>query len=158
MADDSETRLSHRLVVPIRDTPHAPFIFFETAPVSGYADGIVSIILGASCPQIRPNGEVRGEAVVTAHLKCSIQAAVNLRDAGALHPYRLRNEPRAIILVAYQVRLEGDVQRRRNLSPCTVLTAPLRPAQRSCRSGLLKDRLELGPLRRPFCEPIDVPR
>ena len=81
MADDSETRLSHRLVVPIRDTPHAPFIFFETAPVSGYADGIVSIILGASCPQIRPNGEVREEAIVTAHLKCSIQAAVNLRDA-----------------------------------------------------------------------------
>ena len=66
---------------------------------------------------------------------------------GALDIYRLRDEPRAIILVAYQVRLEGDVQRRRNLS----LTAPFRPAQRSCRSGLLKDRLELGPLRRAFC-------
>ena len=81
MADDSDTRLSHRLVVPIRDTLHAPVIFFEWAPVSGYADGIVSITLGASCPQIRPNGEVRGEAVTTAHLKCSIQAALNLRDA-----------------------------------------------------------------------------
>ena len=37
---------------------------------------------------------------------------------GALDIYRLRDEPRAIILVAYQVRLEGDVQRRRNLSLC----------------------------------------
>ena len=81
MADDSDARLPHRLVVPIRDTLHAPVIFFEWAPVSGYADGIVSITLGASCPQILPNGEVRGEAVTTAHLKCSIQAVVNLRDA-----------------------------------------------------------------------------
>jgi len=67
MADDSETRLSHRLVVPIRDTLHAPIIFFEWAPLSGYADGIVSITLGASYPQIRPSGEVRGEAVIAAH-------------------------------------------------------------------------------------------
>jgi hypothetical protein len=81
MGNDSDTHLPHRLVVPIRDTLHAPVIFFEWAPVSGYADGIVSITLGASCPQIRPNGEVRGDAVITVHLKCSIQAAVNLRNA-----------------------------------------------------------------------------
>jgi hypothetical protein len=81
MADDSNTRLPHRLVVPIRDTPHAPIIFFEWAPLAGYANGIVSITLGASCSEIRPNGEVRREAVTAAYLKCSIQAAVNLRDA-----------------------------------------------------------------------------
>ena len=56
MAKDSDVRLPHRLVVPIRDTPHAPIIFFEWAPLSGYADGIVSVTLGASCSQIRPNG------------------------------------------------------------------------------------------------------
>ena len=81
MADHSDKRLSQHSVAPIRDKPRAPIIFFERAPMSGYADGIVSITLGASCPQIRPNGEVRGEAVTTAHLKCSIQAALNLRDA-----------------------------------------------------------------------------
>ena len=81
MADHSDKRLSQHSVAPIRDKPRAPIIFFERAPMSGYADGIVSITLGASCPQIRPNGEVRGEAVTTAHLKCSIQAAVNLREA-----------------------------------------------------------------------------
>ena len=78
MAKDSDVRL---LVVPIRDTPHAPIIFFEWAPLSGYADGIVSVTLGASCSQIRPNGELHQEAVTAAYLKCSIQAAVNLRDA-----------------------------------------------------------------------------
>ena len=82
MADDFDTRLPHRLVVPIaRHSITLRSFFFEWAPVSGYADGIVSITLGASCPQFRPNGEVRGEAVTTAHLKCSIQAALNLRDA-----------------------------------------------------------------------------
>ena len=81
MAKDSDVRLTHRLVVPIRDTPHAPIIFFEWAPLSGYADGIVSVTLGASCSQIRPNGELHQEAVTAAYLKCSIQAAVNLRDA-----------------------------------------------------------------------------
>ena len=70
-------------------------------------------------------------------------------NRGALHIYRLRDEPRAIILVACTKCGWKGVQRRRNLSPCTVLIAPFRPA-RSCRSGLLKDRLELGPLRRAF--------
>ena len=50
MAGDFNTRL-----VPIRDTLHAPIIFFELAPVSGYGGGIVSITLGASCPQIGPH-------------------------------------------------------------------------------------------------------
>ena len=81
MAEITEGRLAHKSVVPIRDTPHAPIIFFEWAPLSGYANGIVSITLGASCSEIRPNGEVRAEAVTAAYLKCSIQAAVNLRDA-----------------------------------------------------------------------------
>jgi hypothetical protein len=70
MAKDSDVRLPHRLVVPIRDTPHAPIIFFEWAPLSGYADGIVSVTLGASCSQIRPNGELHQEAVTAAYLKC----------------------------------------------------------------------------------------
>ena len=69
---------------------------------------------------------------------------------GALDIYRLRDEPRAIILVAYQVRLEGDVQRRRNLSLVGADRA-IQTCATIYRSGLLKDRLELGPLRRAFC-------
>jgi hypothetical protein len=63
--------------------------FFESAPLSGYRGGIVSITLGASCPQIGPLCELRGEAPITAYLKCSVQAAVNLQlillEAGQLH-------------------------------------------------------------------------
>jgi hypothetical protein len=81
MADHSDKRLSQHSVAPIRDKPRAPFIFFERAPMSGYADGIVSITLGIFCPEIQPSGEIRREPVIAAHLKCSIQAAVNLREA-----------------------------------------------------------------------------
>ena len=76
MASYSDTRL-----VSIRDNLLAPTIFFESAPVSGYGDGIVTITLNVFCPQVGPNGELRGQAATTAYLKCSVQAAVNLRDA-----------------------------------------------------------------------------
>jgi hypothetical protein len=77
-------------VVPIRDTPHAPIVYFDGAHASGCANGIVTIALGASCPQIGPNGDVRGEVVIAAYLKCSIQAAIHLRAAidNALRPTR----------------------------------------------------------------------
>jgi len=35
MADDSDTRLTHHLVFPMRDTHHAPIIFFDGAPLPG---------------------------------------------------------------------------------------------------------------------------
>ena len=73
---------------------------------------------------------------------------------GALDIYRLRDEPRAIILVAYQVRLEGDVQRRRNLS----LTAPFRPAQRSAGPVCSKIGSNWDRCGAHFVEPIDLPR
>jgi hypothetical protein len=77
MADHSKQQ---HTAVP-RDKPNAPIIFFERAPLSGYADGIVTITLSTSCPESKPSGEVHSEAVTAAHLKCSIQAAANLREA-----------------------------------------------------------------------------
>jgi hypothetical protein len=59
MASYSDTRL-----VSIRDNLLAPTIFFESAPVSGYGDGIVTITLNVSCPQVGPYGELRGEAAL----------------------------------------------------------------------------------------------
>ena len=64
-----------------RATPHAPIVYFDGAPASGCANGIVNIALSANCPEICPNGEVRGEVVIAAYLKCSIPAAINLRAA-----------------------------------------------------------------------------
>ena len=82
MADHSKQQ---HLAVP-RDKLNAPIIFFERAPLSGYADGIISITLSNFCPESQPSGELpsgelRREAVTAAHLKCSIQAAINLREA-----------------------------------------------------------------------------
>ena len=72
--------------------------FFEWAPVSGYADEIVSITLGASYPQIRPSGEVRGEAVIAAHLKCKFRPP-SICATQLTKPYcgpaKLRKSPRA---------------------------------------------------------------
>jgi hypothetical protein len=79
---EPDTRAASRSVVSVRDTPHAPIVFFEWAPASGFANGIVSVTLGANCnTQVRPNGEVTSETLVVAHLRCSVQAALNLRRA-----------------------------------------------------------------------------
>jgi|EndMetStandDraft_3_1072993.scaffolds.fasta_scaffold881409_1 hypothetical protein len=79
---EPDTRATNRSVVSVRDTPHAPIVFFEWAPASGCANGIVSVTLGANCnTQVRPNGEVMSEMLVVAHLRCSVQAALNLRRA-----------------------------------------------------------------------------
>jgi hypothetical protein len=77
MADDSDARRSS---ASIRNTPHAPTVYFDGAPLSGCANGVVSIALGVNCPEAS-NGEVRVEAVIAAYLKCSIPAALNLRAA-----------------------------------------------------------------------------
>ena len=79
---EPDTSSTDRLVISARDLPHAPIVFFEWAPASGFANGIISATLGANCnTQVRPNGEVMSEPLVVAHLRCSVQAALNLRRA-----------------------------------------------------------------------------
>ena len=67
---------------------------------------------------------------------------------GALNIYRLRDEPRSIIMVACTVRLEGVVQPRRTdrLARCRLPTAEPTGSYRC--AGLSSARLQLGPLRR----------
>jgi hypothetical protein len=78
MGEMPTRRLAHASAVATRDTP---IVYFDTAPASGSGHGIVSIALGADCIEIGPNGEVRGDVVVAAYLKCSIPAAMSLRAA-----------------------------------------------------------------------------
>ena len=75
MAGDFNTRL-----VPIRDTLHAPIIFFGSAPCQDMEEDWQH---NARCllPSDWAPPRLRGEAAITAYLKCSVQAAVNLRDA-----------------------------------------------------------------------------
>jgi hypothetical protein len=84
MADNPDSRPGEvAVVIPVNDVPHAPFIFYEGAPVSGHTNGIISLTLSATRTYVGPDGAPN---VVVAYLRGNIQAAVSLRQAidGAL--------------------------------------------------------------------------
>ena len=71
---------------------------------------------------------------------------------GALNIYRLRDEPRAIILVAFtKCDWKAAYSRDELIALHGADRAMPDLLTRSCRSGVLKDRLKLGSLRRAFC-------
>ena len=76
MAGDFNTRL-----VPIRDTLHAPIIFFEFGTRVRIWRRNRQHNARCLLPSDWAPPRLRGEAAITAYLKCSVQAAVNLRDA-----------------------------------------------------------------------------
>jgi hypothetical protein len=81
-AEEPDVRPADRMVVALRDTPHAPTVYYEWAPTSGFANGVINITLGANfTTQVRSNGEIVTESLVVAHLRGSVQAALNLRMA-----------------------------------------------------------------------------
>jgi hypothetical protein len=79
MQDDPNLRPAE-IVVPVSDTAHAPFIFYEGAPAFGFTNGVVNITLSANRTLIGPNGVIN-EQIVVAYLRGNIQAALSLRDA-----------------------------------------------------------------------------
>jgi hypothetical protein len=82
MADNPDTRPGEvAVVMPVNDTPHAPFIYYEAAPVSSYANGVINLTLSAIRTYIGADGTPKNDVVVVAYLRGSIQAAVNLREA-----------------------------------------------------------------------------
>jgi hypothetical protein len=64
----------------IVDAPHAPFIFFENAPMFSFMNGVVCVTLSANRTWIDAHG-VANEQVVVAYLRGNVQAARGLRDA-----------------------------------------------------------------------------
>jgi hypothetical protein len=80
MADNPDTRPREGVVIPVSDSSHAPFIFYEVAPAFGFTNGVVNITLSANRTWVGPNG-VMNEQVVTAYLRGNIQAALSLRQA-----------------------------------------------------------------------------
>jgi hypothetical protein len=82
MADNPDPRPSEvAVVIPINDVPHAPFIFYEAAPVAGHGNGIINVTLSATRTYMGPDGIPKNELVVVAYLRGSIPAAVSLRTA-----------------------------------------------------------------------------
>ena len=79
MADNPEARPAQ--APALSDAPHAPFIFYEMAPVFGFTNGVVNITLSANRTYAGPEGAVVNEQIVVAYLRGNISAALNLRKA-----------------------------------------------------------------------------
>jgi len=64
----------------VKDSVHAPIIYFDGAPNFGNASGIVNVTLAAA--RHLPNGDqIDTDVIAVAFLRCSIQAALDLRNA-----------------------------------------------------------------------------
>jgi|SRR6516165_11411799 len=81
MTDNPNPPAEKVTAVPISDTPHAPFIFFENAPAFGFTNGVISITLSANRTYVGPDGAVVNEQTVVAYLRGNIPAALSLRQA-----------------------------------------------------------------------------
>lgn len=58
----------------------APFIYFDSAPTFGTGSGAIQIELAARII-VPVSGGTRNDFVLTAHLRCSPAAAIDLRNA-----------------------------------------------------------------------------
>jgi hypothetical protein len=81
MADNPEARRPEGLIIPVSDTTHAPFIFYEVAPAFGFTNGVVNVTLSANRTWIGSDGKVMNEQVVVAYLRGNVQAALSLKQA-----------------------------------------------------------------------------
>src|SRR5690349_17020986 len=64
----------------VTDLPHAPFVFFESAPTFGVMSGVLNITLAATRTVIGPGG-ILTDHVVTAYLRGNVSAMLSLKDA-----------------------------------------------------------------------------
>ena len=65
----------------VKDTMHAPVLYFEGAPNFGCNNGIINVTIAVSRHLANGKGGVDADVVAAAFLKCSIPAAVDLRAA-----------------------------------------------------------------------------
>ena len=81
MADHPDTRPKEVVIIPVSDTPHAPFIFYEGAIAFGFTNGIINLTLNANRTWAGIDGAVVNDQVVVAYLRGNVQAALSLREA-----------------------------------------------------------------------------
>ena len=79
MADNPEARPAQ--APALSDAPHAPFIFYEMAPVFGFTSGVVNITLSANRTYAGQDGAIVNEQIVVAYLRGNVPAALSLRQA-----------------------------------------------------------------------------
>jgi hypothetical protein len=66
-ADRSRHGNNHRkeeMAIPVCDTPHAPFMFYENAPAFGFTNGIINLTLSANRTWLGSDGGVVNDQVV----------------------------------------------------------------------------------------------
>lgn len=62
------------------DDARAPFIYFDSAPTFGNRNGVINITLVAS-RHLNKGAEIATDVVAVGHLRCSIGAAFDLKNA-----------------------------------------------------------------------------
>lgn len=66
--------------VVVSDSMNAPIIYFDGAPNYGNRNGIIAITIVAS-RHLSNGNDVKSDIVAVGHLRCSIRAAIDLRNA-----------------------------------------------------------------------------
>ncbi len=66
--------------IPVFDSPHAPFIFFDAAPAFAFSHGVIGITLSANRTTTSTSAAIN-EQIVTAYLRGNVHAAISLRNA-----------------------------------------------------------------------------
>jgi hypothetical protein len=81
MTDKPDPRASKASGVKVSNlgAEAAPFVYFDGAATFGMHQGVVQIELAANILNLDGKGGVRNDVVVTAHLRCSPDAARNLQ-------------------------------------------------------------------------------
>lgn len=67
--------------IVVTDVPHAPIIYFDGAPNFGNNNGIINITLAVARHMSSGGNGVVSDVIAVAHLRCSIQAAIDLQRA-----------------------------------------------------------------------------
>ena len=67
--------------VLLKNAGLAPVIFFDGVPAYGLLNGVVELELAVRMLAPKSDGNVAVDMTCVAHLRCSLAAAVNLRDA-----------------------------------------------------------------------------
>jgi hypothetical protein len=67
--------------VSVKDAMNAPVVYFEGAANFGCNNGIANVTLAAARYLATDEGGVAMDVIAVAHLRCSISAAADLRNA-----------------------------------------------------------------------------
>lgn len=81
MTDRPTGKPPEEAFTPIADLPRAPIIFFEYCPTLGNAQGLINVMLATGIVTPAGGGSTQVTPVAVAHLRCTTNAAIQLRDA-----------------------------------------------------------------------------